>query len=63
MRIMVIGASRGLGRALVEGLAQSHELIGVSRSRPADLAPDIQWIEADMSAPLRAVDAIETQAP
>lgn len=63
MRIMVIGASRGLGRALVEGLAPSHELIGISRSRPVDLTADIQWIEADMSDPLRAVDTIEAQAP
>lgn len=63
MRIMVIGASRGLGRALVEGLAPSHELIGISRSRPADLTTDMQWIEADMSNPLQAVEAIEAQAP
>ncbi|EZH78933.1 dehydrogenase [Ectopseudomonas composti] len=63
MRIMVIGASRGLGRALVDGLAQGHELIGISRNRPADLPTGIQWIEADMSDPLQAVDDIEAQAP
>jgi NAD(P)-dependent dehydrogenase (short-subunit alcohol dehydrogenase family) len=63
MRIMVIGASKGLGRALVEGLAEQHELIGVSRSRPADLAQPVQWIEADLSDPLGAVEAIERQAP
>lgn len=63
MRIMVIGASRGLGRALVEGLADGNELIGISRSRPAGLDERIQWIEADMSQPLCAVETIAEQAP
>lgn len=63
MRILVIGASRGLGRALVEGLAADNELIGVSRSRPAGLDERIQWIEADMADPLRAVESIARQAP
>lgn len=58
MKILVIGASRGLGRALVEGLAaSSHTLIGVSRQRPQTLALEagdlakVQWIEADLSQP------------
>ncbi|ATH82470.1 dehydrogenase [Ectopseudomonas mendocina] len=63
MRIMVIGASKGLGRALVDGLSEGNELIGVSRSRPSDLDQHVHWIEADMSEPLRAVEVIERQAP
>lgn len=68
MRLMVIGASRGLGRAFIEGLcAAGDTLVGVSRRRPDDLhIPDsvfLDWIEADLSNPVEAARQIERQAP
>lgn len=68
MNLLVIGASRGLGRAFVEGLASEGDtVIGVSRTRPDDLIlpefVDIDWIEADMSLPLEATRHIEQRVP
>jgi NAD(P)-dependent dehydrogenase (short-subunit alcohol dehydrogenase family) len=68
MKIMIIGASKGLGRAFAQGLGDAGDtVIGVSRQRPADLAlpPDIglQWIEADLQSPSRAVAQIALEAP
>lgn len=68
MKLMVIGASRGLGRAFVEGLCQPGDsVIGVSRTRPAQLhcaeGVDLQWIEADLSQPLHAAKQIAAHAP
>ncbi|MCF8976302.1 SDR family NAD(P)-dependent oxidoreductase, partial [Pseudomonas edaphica] len=40
MKTLVVGASKGLGKALMEGLGEPGDtLIGVSRSRPENLAP------------------------
>lgn len=68
MRMMVVGASRGLGRAFVEGLCVAGDnVVGVSRGRPNDLRlPDsvrLDWIEADLAAPLEAALEIDRQAP
>lgn len=68
MKLMVIGASRGLGRAFVEGLCTAGDtVVGVSRSRPHDLSvPDavsVDWIETDMSNALEAVRQIEEHTP
>lgn len=68
MKIMIIGASKGLGRALTEGTCSPGDtLIGVSRTRPTDLLlpadVDLQWIEADMSDPANAAQRIAEQAP
>lgn len=58
MRILVIGASSGLGRAFVEGLTESgHEVIGVSRSVPAWFQG--RWIVADFSEPKGAVATLD----
>lgn len=67
MKTMVVGASKGLGKALMEGLGEHGDsLIGVSRSRPSALQPregvDVQWIEADLGDPLTAVGKIAQQA-
>lgn len=64
MKIMVVGASKGLGKAFVEGLGKPGDtLIGISRRLPDSLAdrPGItqQWIEADLSEPANAVAKIE----
>ena len=68
MHIMIVGASRGLGRALVDGLlADGHTVIGVSRQQPADLpagqGPQLQWIAADLATPAEAVERIAHVAP
>ncbi|MCU1721569.1 SDR family NAD(P)-dependent oxidoreductase [Pseudomonas sp. 5P_5.1_Bac1] len=67
MKTMVVGASKGLGKALMDGLGEHGDtLIGVSRSRPSALEPrdgvDVQWIEADLGDPLTAVGKIAQQA-
>ncbi|MCG8293281.1 SDR family oxidoreductase [Pseudomonas entomophila] len=60
MRILVVGASKGLGRALVEGLGDAGDtLIGVSRTRPAQLPGAVHWIEADLSQPRQAATVIQ----
>ena len=68
MKTMVVGASKGLGRALIEGLGKPGDtLIGVSRSQPKDLkrspGTSLAWIEADLAEPLAAVEQIAEQAP
>lgn len=68
MNMMIVGAGRGLGRALLEGLGQPGDsLIGVSRRRPEALAVapeiDLQWIEADLARPSEAVAQIAARAP
>lgn len=68
MKIMIIGASKGLGRAFAEGLGDAGDtVIGVSRKRPADLELpanlDLQWIETDMASPSRAAAQIAREAP
>ncbi|QKW57034.1 SDR family oxidoreductase [Stenotrophomonas sp. NA06056] len=68
MKLMIIGASKGLGRAFVEGLGQPGDtVVGVSRSRPTQLdcneGVDLQWIEADLSQPVHAAASIADQAP
>ena len=62
MRIIVVGASAGLGRAFVESLsAQGHEVIGVSRSVPDWYSG--RWIAADFSDPGSAVATLEAEMP
>ncbi len=60
MNIMIIGASMGLGRALMDGLAQDgNTLYGVARRLPnsssSPLTPDPRakqhWISSDLSQP------------
>ncbi|QLI81135.1 SDR family oxidoreductase [Chitinibacter fontanus] len=68
MKILVVGAGRGLGRAFVEGLAQAGDtVIGVSRTRPSDLelaaGVELQWIAADLSETLVACNKIEQALP
>jgi NAD(P)-dependent dehydrogenase (short-subunit alcohol dehydrogenase family) len=68
MELMVIGASRGLGRALVEGLPRPGDTVtGVSRSRPMPMphVPGVtmRWIEADLAQPIAAAQTLEQQAP
>ncbi|WP_027470127.1 SDR family NAD(P)-dependent oxidoreductase [Deefgea rivuli] len=68
MKILIVGAGRGLGRAFVEGLAQAGDIvIGISRSQPSDLVlpvgVELQWVAADLSEPLLACRKIEQVLP
>lgn len=68
MRVMVVGASKGLGRAFVEGLGQDASLIvGVARRAPPGITVppgcELRWIAADLSRPEAAVQQIAAQAP
>lgn len=58
MRLLIVGASTGLGRALFDGLSTAgHETIGVSRSVPGGVDP-ARWIAADFRHPADAADVI-----
>ncbi|VVQ33881.1 SDR family NAD(P)-dependent oxidoreductase [Pseudomonas fluorescens] len=64
MNILVVGASKGLGRALIDGLGNAGDtLIGVSRTRPEDLIVDaernVRWVEADLMFAAKAAHTIE----
>ncbi|WGD37688.1 SDR family NAD(P)-dependent oxidoreductase [Lysinibacter sp. HNR] len=62
MNILVVGASSGLGRAIVEGLlSDGRSVTGVSRRRPEDL--NTPWIEADFSSPAAAAATLGEQGP
>jgi len=68
VRILIVGASKGLGRAFVEGLAGDDDtVVGVSRNRPRELQlqadANVDWISVDMSDSVYASDLIEKQAP
>jgi NAD(P)-dependent dehydrogenase (short-subunit alcohol dehydrogenase family) len=68
MKMLIVGASKGLGRAFVEGLGQAGDvMVGVSRTKPQGLALPagvaLQWIEANMGEPLAAATRIAEQAP
>ncbi|NER59038.1 SDR family oxidoreductase [Pseudomonas sp. MAFF212428] len=63
MKTMVVGASKGLGKALIEGLGEAGDrLIGVSRTRPAHIQPkpgvQLGWVEANLSEPATAAAAL-----
>ena len=68
MRILIVGASKGLGQAFIEGLAGDDDtIIGISRNRPKDLQlqseAKVDWISVDMSNSIQASNIIEKQAP
>lgn len=64
MRILIVGASRGLGRALFDGLsADGHEVWGVARSLPAEADAPTRWIAADFGDPRQAADEVAAGAP
>jgi short-subunit dehydrogenase len=68
MKILIVGASKGLGKALVEGLAGDDDtVIGISRNRPKDLQlqteAKVDWISVDISNAIQASNIIEKQAP
>ncbi|WP_369310885.1 SDR family oxidoreductase [Providencia rettgeri] len=47
---LIYGVSKGVGKALVEGVPQSDDVIyGVSRSKPPFEQSNFHWIQADLS--------------
>jgi uncharacterized protein YbjT (DUF2867 family) len=59
VRVAVFGASGTIGRALLPLLAESHDVIGVSRSvRPCPEA-GVRWAVADVGDPTAVRDALE----
>lgn len=63
MQVLIVGASKGLGRALYDGLAAAgHHTIGVARSIPSGIDAS-RWIAADFSDPAAAADAVLASAP
>lgn len=68
MNYLIVGASQGLGRAMVEGLpVEGDRVIGVSRRSPDVLntadGVELQWIAADLGEPLAAADSIVDRLP
>lgn len=66
MKILVVGASKGLGKAFVEGLPDDNDsVIGISRIKPKELQlksrANVGWIEVDMTNSVEASDIIEKQ--
>ncbi|QBJ96364.1 SDR family oxidoreductase [Rhodococcus sp. ABRD24] len=58
-RVVVVGGSRGLGRALVDGLSgDGHDVLGVSRRCPGPHYAR-SWIEADLGDPLIAAETVD----
>ncbi|MCW2833029.1 MAG: NAD-dependent epimerase/dehydratase [Nocardioides sp.] len=53
MRIVITGASGNIGSALLRQLTRAggHELVGLARRRPDDVAPfdDVQWSPVDLT--------------
>lgn len=68
MKILIVGASKGLGKAFVEGLPDDNDtIVGISRNKPNDLQLNsnaaVDWIEADMADPIRAADIAVKKIP
>lgn len=69
MRILVTGASRGLGRALAEGLAGAHDVVGCARAAALEGSPfaylggvDLADAETFARLPLESFDGLVNNA-
>lgn len=48
-RVLVTGATKGIGRAIVDRLVKEYEVVGVARSRPEDFPSEVRLIQADLT--------------
>lgn len=65
MKVLISGASGKLGAYMIRELAEAHELVLMSRSRPAPAFADYHWIQGDLTSfedcqqAVAGVDAIQ----
>ena len=56
---LIYGVSKGLGKAIIQSIPESHDVIyGISRSIPISMA-NLNWIEADLSSSETSVHQIK----
>ena len=56
---VIYGVSKGLGKAIIQSIPESHDVIyGISRSIPISMA-NLNWIEADLSSSETSVHQIK----
>ena len=56
---LIYGVSKGLGKAIIQSIPESHDVIyGISRSIPISMA-NLNWIEADQSSSETSVHQIK----
>jgi short-subunit dehydrogenase len=56
---LIYGASKGLGKAIIQSIPESNDVVyGVSRSTPSKM-PNLNWIEADLSSSEASVHKIK----
>ena len=61
-RHLIAGASRGIGRSLVDqSIAAGHQVYALSRTPPASTPTDCQWIIGDVSNPASFADQLPEQ--
>ncbi|MGG5506441.1 MULTISPECIES: SDR family NAD(P)-dependent oxidoreductase [unclassified Myroides] len=59
-RYLIYGISKGLGKAIAQVIPQREDVVfGISRSKPAGMNENCVWIQADLSKPTQAVEAVQ----
>ncbi len=59
-RYLIYGISKGLGKAIAQVIPQREDVVlGISRSKPEEMNENCVWIQADLSKPTQAVEAVQ----